>query len=130
MTKLIVSSLDFANATKNSERSGQICYGVRSFLYLFRYFPQALQTNGKELSVEYTQSNTTILPLIIVIVRVLTTTCFGPTCGPSSGCNFRLHQLYYNVWSILGEFLGGTMVPLNSPTPKNVSTHYSITDLV
>jgi len=46
MTMLIVSSLDLANATKqNSERAGHICYGVRSFLYLFRYFPPALQTN-------------------------------------------------------------------------------------
>ena len=23
----------------------------------------------------------------IITMRVLTTTCFGPTCGPSSGCN-------------------------------------------
>ena len=41
--------------------------------------------NGKELRVEYTQSNTTILTSIINIMRVLTTTCFGLTCGPSSG---------------------------------------------
>jgi len=70
--------------------------------------------NGKELRVEYTQSNTTILTSIINITRVLTTTCFGRTCGPSSGCKIRLHKLYYNAWETLlgvGGVLGGTMVP-------------------
>jgi len=35
---------------------------------------------------------------IIVIMRVLTTTYFGPTCGLSSACKIRLDHLYYNVW--------------------------------
>jgi len=48
------------------------------------------QSNGTELRVEYTQSNTTILTSIINIMRVLTTTCFGLTCGPSLGCKIRL----------------------------------------
>jgi len=43
-------------------------------------------SNGKEERVEYAQSNTTILTSIINITRVPTTTYFGPTCGPSSGC--------------------------------------------
>jgi len=56
-------------------------------------------------------------------------TCFGPTCGPSSGCNFRLDQLYYNAWKhSWGGGGGGTMGP--PPTPQNFSSHYSITDLV
>jgi len=58
---------------------------------------------GKELSVEYTQSNTTILTSIINIMMVLTTTCFGLTCGPSSGCKIRLDKLYYNAWETLLE---------------------------
>jgi hypothetical protein len=45
VTKLIVALRDFANAPKNSERATQICCAVRSFLYLFRYLPQAWQTN-------------------------------------------------------------------------------------
>ena len=48
--------------------------------------PRCVSYNGKELRVEYAQSNTTILTTIINIMRVPTTTCFGPTCGPSSGC--------------------------------------------
>ena len=37
-TKLMVASLDFANAPKNSERAGTICHAVRSFLYFFPLF--------------------------------------------------------------------------------------------
>ena len=60
--------------------------------------------NGKELRVVYTQSNTTVLTSIINIMRVLTTTCFGLTCGPSSGCKIRLDKLYHNAWgTLLGE---------------------------
>jgi len=48
-------------------------------------------------------------------MRVLTTTCYGLTCGPSSGCKIRLDKLYYNAWETLlgvGEGgAGGTMVP-------------------
>jgi len=59
--------------------------------------------NGKELRVEYTQSNTTILTSIINIMRVLITTCFGLTCRPSSGCKIRLDKLYYNAWETFWE---------------------------
>ena len=45
MTEVILAFLDFANAFKNCERAGQICYAVRSCLYSFRYFRQALQIN-------------------------------------------------------------------------------------
>ena len=67
--------------------------------------------NGKELRVEYTQSNTAILTSIINIMRVLTTTCFGLTRGPSSDCKIRLDKLYYNVWGTLlcVGGVGGTM---------------------
>ena len=57
--------------------------------------------NGKELRVEYTQANTTILTSIINIMRVLTTTRFGLTCGPSSGCKIKIDKLYYNAWETL-----------------------------
>jgi len=50
---------------------------------------QSPLSNGKELRAEYAQSNTTILTSIINIMRVPTTTCFGPTRGPSSGCKLR-----------------------------------------
>jgi len=68
--------------------------------------------NGKGLRVEYTQSNTTILTSIINIMKVLTTICFGLTCGPSSGFKIRLDKLYYNAWETLGVggVLGGIMV--------------------
>jgi len=59
--------------------------------------------NGKELRVEYTQSNTTILTSIINIMRVITITCFGLTCGPSSGCKIRLDKLHYNAWETFWE---------------------------
>jgi len=61
--------------------------------------------NGKELRVEYTQSNTTILTSVINIMTVLTTTCFGLTCGPSSGC--KIHKLYYKAWETLLGVGGG-----------------------
>jgi len=48
--------------------------------------PRCVSYNGKELRVEHAQSNTTILTSIINTMRVPTTTCFGPTRGPSSGC--------------------------------------------
>ena len=51
--------------------------------------PRCVSYYGKELHVEYAQSNTTILTSIINIIRVPTTTCFGPTRGPSSGCKLR-----------------------------------------
>ena len=56
---------------------------------------------GKELRVGYTQSNTTILTSVINIMSVLTTTCFGLICGPSSGCKIRLDKLYNNAWETL-----------------------------
>jgi len=34
-------------------------------------------------------------------MRVLRTTCFGLTYGPSSGCKIRLDKLYYNAWEAL-----------------------------
>jgi len=64
---------------------------------------------GKELRVEYTQSNTTILTFIINIMRVLTTTCFGLTRGPSSGCKIRLDKLYYNAWETFWEKGAGVL---------------------
>ena len=71
--------------------------------------------NGKELRVEYTQSNTTIITSIINIMRVLTTTCFGLTFGPPSRCKIRLDKLCYNAWETYWEkgagLLRGTMVP-------------------
>jgi len=48
---------------------------------------------------------------ITVTMRVLTTTCFGPTCGPSSGCKIRLDNLYCNAWKHYWELGGGTIVP-------------------
>ena len=47
-------------------------------------------------------------------MRVLTTTCFGLTCGTSSGCKIRLDKLYYNAWENIiwsRGVLRGTMVP-------------------
>ena len=53
--------------------------------------------NGKELSVViHTVKHNYITS--VITMRVLTTTCFGPKCGPSSGCKIRLDQLYYNAW--------------------------------
>jgi len=43
-------------------------------------------TNSKELSVVIHTAKHNYITSIITM-RVLTTTCFGPTCGPSSGCN-------------------------------------------
>ena len=40
-------------------------------------------------------------------MRVLTTTCFGLTCGPSSGCKIRLDKLYNNAWGTLLGVGGG-----------------------
>ena len=60
--------------------------------------PRCVSYNGKELRVEYAQSNTTILTSIINIMRVPTTTCFGPTCGPSSGFKLRPEKLYHVAW--------------------------------
>jgi len=68
--------------------------------------------NGKELSVEIHTVNHNYITSIVVTMRVLTTTCFGPTCGPSSGCKIRLDQLYYNAWIILGSRgVGGGGIP-------------------
>ena len=75
--------------------------------------------NGKELRVEYTQSNTNILTSIINIMRVLTTTCFGLTCGPSSGCKIRLYKLYYNAWETLLGVGGCWGVPAPPHTGTN-----------
>jgi len=40
-------------------------------------------------------------------MRVLTTTCFDPTSGPSSGCKIRQDKLYYNAWETLLGVGGG-----------------------
>ena len=66
--------------------------------------------NGKELSVVTHTVKHNYITSIIVIMTVLTTTCFGPLCGPSSGCKIRLDQLYYNAWKYSWEY-GGWGVP-------------------
>ena len=49
--------------------------------------PRCVLYNSKELSVVIHTVKHNYITSIIVTMRVLTTTCFGPTCGPSSGCN-------------------------------------------
>ena len=44
-----------------------------------------IMVNGKELSVVIHTVKHNYINFIIVIMRVLTTTCFGPTCGPHVG---------------------------------------------
>ena len=72
--------------------------------------------NGKDLRVEYTQSNTIIS--ILNIMRVLTNTCFGLTCGPSSGCKIRLDKLYYNAWETFCEKGAGVLGYHGPGTPQ------------
>jgi len=74
--------------------------------------PKHTFLQGNKIRVEYTQSNTTILTTIINIMRVLTTTCFDPTSGPSSGCKIRQDKLFYNASeTLLGVGGGGLGVP-------------------
>jgi len=42
----------------------------------------------------------------IITMRVLTTTCFGPTCGPSSGCNYTrsvILECVEHSWGVGGR---------------------------
>ena len=71
------------------------------------HHPRCVVYNSKELSVVTHTVKHNYITSIIVRMRVLPTTCFGPTCGPSSGCKIRLGQLYYNAWNILGSRGGG-----------------------
>ena len=75
--------------------------------------PHCVLYNSKELSVVIHTVKHNYITSIIVIMRVLTTTCLGPTCGPSSGCKMRLDKLYYNAWKHYWDWgggWGGTMV--------------------
>jgi len=53
-------------------------------------------------------------------MRIITTTCFGPICGPSSGCDWTfgsvIQECVERSWGVLGEGLDliiavGTMAP-------------------
>ena len=50
-------------------------------------FERQALLSSKELSAVIHTVKHNYITSIIVTKRVLTTTCFGPTCGPSSGCN-------------------------------------------
>ena len=52
-----------------------------------------LGNNNKGIFVYYTSRLTQLYYLIYYYIG-LTTTCFGPACGPSSGCNFDSRSSY------------------------------------
>jgi len=61
--------------------------------------PRCVSYNSKGLRMEIRSvKHSNILTSIINIIRCQTTTCFGPTCGPSSGCNLRPMKLCRAAW--------------------------------
>ena len=62
--------------------------------------------NNKEYCVLHVQSNSTIFYLKY---SKNTTTCFGPICGPSSGCDLTYRAAIKDGWGVfegVGDLVG------------------------
>jgi len=60
--------------------------------------PRCVGSITKNFCILHVQSNTTILHLVVHSRN--TTTCFGPICGPSTGCDLTYRAAIQDVWGV------------------------------